>query len=414
MKLFGRKLETRSTSYSMSDSEFLSALGIQVDGIGENKLKEITYFTCLKTLSEKMASLPCKVYQGDKAGNHYLNYLLKIKPNSYYNAATFWSAIEYNRNHYGNSFAYIEYHQKGKEAGKVKSLIVLPSNSVSIYIDDKGILGDNGLIWYVYTDSKGKSWKIKQSEMLHFKSWITADGLGLSGLSVREILGGYVDQQATGHKFIKDMMASGMISDKVLIQYTGQIDKKSEDFLVENLRSFSKKEGNKFIPLPLGMTASTLTSKLTDADFMNLTKYNAVQIAGAFGLKPNYINDFEKSSYSNSEMQNESLYKDTLLPILAQYEQELCDKLLTAKEQESGFYIKFNVDAILRGAFKNRIDTYAVAIQNGIMTINEARELEERKPLEGGDILLANGNFMPIKDAGIQWTSKGGDSENDK
>lgn len=415
MKLFGRYLgtEKRNTVYSTDDIEFLKILGIDGNGVGSNRLSEIVYFTCLKTLSDKISSLPIKVYKNTKNGieqtDHHLNYLLKTQPNKYYNASIFWSSIEYCRNHFGNGYAFIDIHTGGKNAGKVKSLLVLNPDKVNqIWVDDKGIFNSNKDIWYVYTDQQtNKQYKINSSQMLHFKNWITKDGQGLQGLSVREILNSYIEQQQAGAKFVNGLVKGGMITDKIIVQYTGNLDTKAEKVLKEKLENFSMENGNKWIPLPLGITAQNLSSKLTDSQFIEITKYNALSIASAFSIKPNYINDFEKSSYSNSEMQMESLYKDTLLPIIQQYEQELLIKLLTQKEKDEGYYIKFNVDAILRAAFKQRIDTYAVAVNNGILTPNECRQLEDRSPLEGGDDLIGNGNYIPLKMAGTQW-QKGG------
>ena len=79
-----------------------------------------------------------------------------------------------------------------------------------------------------------------------------------------------------------------------------------------------------------------------------MKKFNALQIAGAFGIKPNQINDYEKSSYANSEMQQLSFYVDTVLFILKQYEEEINYKLLNKEEIEEGIFFKFNEKVILR------------------------------------------------------------------
>ena len=94
----------------------------------------------------------------------------------------------------------------------------------------------------------------------------------------------------------------------------------------------------KFIPVPIGMRIEPLSISLTDSQYYELSKYTALQIAGAFGIKPNQINDYEKSSYSNSEMQQLSFYVDTELYILKQYEEEINYKLLDPSEIEQGLY----------------------------------------------------------------------------
>ncbi len=90
------------------------------------------------------------------------------------------------------------------------------------------------------------------------------------------------------------------------------------------------------------MKLTPLDIKLTDSQFIELKKYSALQIAAAFGIKPNQINDYEKSSYSNSEMQQLSFYVDTMLFVLKQYEEEVNYKLLSDDETEDGLYFKMN------------------------------------------------------------------------
>ena len=90
------------------------------------------------------------------------------------------------------------------------------------------------------------------------------------------------------------------------------------------------------------------------------------------------------------------------------YELEINYKLFLISEIKNGFYSKFNVDTILRADIKTRYESYKEAIQNGFKTPNEIRELEEDEPLEGGDVLLINGNMIPVKMAGEQY-SKGGE-----
>lgn len=81
--------------------------------------------------------------------------------------------------------------------------------------------------------------------------------------------------------------------------------------------------------------------------------------------------------------------------------------LLTAEEKQN-YFIKFNVDGLLRGDYQSRMNGYATARQNGWMSANDIRELEnlDRIPAElGGDLYLINGNMTKLEDAGIFATS---------
>jgi len=145
---------------------------------------------------------------------------------------------------------------------------------------------------------------------------------------------------------------------------------------------------------------------------LELKKYTALQIAGAFGIKPNQLNDYEKSSYANSEAQQQAFLTDTMLVILKGLEEELASKLLTSEELQQGYFFKFNVDVVLRATFSQRMEGYAKARQNGWLSANDIRSKEDMPHIsedEGGNAYLINGNMIPLKVA-----MEGGNQKNVK
>ena len=115
------------------------------------------------------------------------------------------------------------------------------------------------------------------------------------------------------------------------------------------------------------------------------------------------VGDLEKSSFSNIEQQSLEFVKYTLEPWLVRWEQSMIRSLLTPSEKQE-YFIKFNVDGLLRGDYASRMSGYATARQNGWMSANDIRELEnlDRIPAEdGGDVYLINGNMTKLADAGI-------------
>ena len=147
------------------------------------------------------------------------------------------------------------------------------------------------------------------------------------------------------------------LSAKAVLEYTGTLNKEAKEALRESFEEFGNgaKNTGRILPVPLGMKLTPLDIKLTDSQFFELKKYTSLQIAAAFGVKPNQINDYEKSSYSNSEMQQLSFYVDTMLFIIKQYEEELNFKLLTPDEQDDGMYFKFNEKVLFRTDSKTQI-----------------------------------------------------------
>jgi len=416
MKLFGKNTKEikNATTYSLNDVEFLKSLGIDPNTTGD-KLGEITYFTCLKTLCEIMGKLDIKKYKFDeKKGkervlDNYLNYLLNVEPNQYYTASSLKQAIELNRNHYGNAYVYQERHKIGKLGGQLKALWILPSDQVTIWMDDKGIFGNTNAMWYVWQDAKtGKQYSFAIDEIMHFKSSITFDGI--VGRSIKEILSMQIETAQSGQNYLQKLYKGNMQSSKILLYYTGTLDPKGEKALVENMENFSSSVGTgTFIPLPVGLTATTLDSKLVDAEFSVLKQSNALSIAAAFGISPNFINDYSKSSYANSTTQQQSLYVNTMQPIFKCYSEEYSRKILITKEKQNHM-LEIDTKALFKLNPLEQADVLMKQIQNFMITPNQAAEelglpyIDDPK----ANMLLGNGNYIGLDMVGEQY-KKGGE-----
>ena len=140
-----------------------------------------------------------------------------------------------------------------------------------------------------------------------------------------------------------------------------------------------------------------------EAQFLETRKFQINEIARIFRVPPHMVGDLEKSSFSNIEQQSLEFVKYTLEPWVSRWEQSMIRSLLTT-EEKSTYFIKFNVDGLLRGDYQSRMNGYAIGRQNGWMSANDIRELEnlDRIPAElGGDLYLINGNMTKLQDAGI-------------
>ena len=148
---------------------------------------------------------------------------------------------------------------------------------------------------------------------------------------LKQTVEGVIESQ----RFLNNLYKNGLTA-KAVLEYTGELNEDAATKLRQTFERFGAGSQNtgKILPVPLGMKLTPLDIKLTDSQFVELKKYSALQIAAAFGIKPNQINDYEKSSYSNSEMQQLSFYVDTMLFVLKQYEEEVNYKLLSDDEVE--------------------------------------------------------------------------------
>lgn len=398
----------------LNDEKLMEWLGIS--GTSKKLISEVTYFTCLKMLSETLAKMPIKFYQHTEKGNEKAEpnaayALLKTRPNPQMTPTAFWGTVENNRNHYGNAYVWIRRQFERKKYGGevvIKDLWVMPSADTTIIIDDKGIFGATGDIYYWYSDKySGESHIFPSADVMHFKTSFSFDGL--SGTPVRDILKATVEGGLQSQIFMNNLYKGGLTA-RAALQYAGDLSPKLEKKLIERLESYANGANNagKFIPIPIGMKLEPLNIKLTESQFFELKKFTALQIAGAFGIKPNQINDYEKSSYANSEMQNISFYIDTELYILKQYEEEINYKILDLSEGLEGKYYKFNENVILRTDAKSQATILAGYVQNSVYTPNEAREFLNKPWKEGGDDLICNGNYIKTAQIGIE-QKEGGD-----
>lgn len=410
----------KSTRETVELNNLYRFLGINPED-DERALSESTYFACMKVLSEAIGKLPLKLLRYnakngvETARKHALYNVLYSRPNPYMTASTFWSTVEYNRNHYGNSYVWIQ------GAGKDMRLWVLPSQDVEVWYDDAKVLADQPDIFYVYT-SGGKQYKFGSEEILHFKSFNTLDGL--VGVSVQDQLKATIGGAVKSQKMLNRMYESGFTA-KAVLQYTGNLNDENVKAFVRGIEKYAKgglsdDDIKNIIPIPLGSQLTPLNVKLADNQFIEVKQYTALQIASAFGIKPYQIGDYTKSSYASAEAQQLSFYVDTLLYIIKQYEEELTYKLLSPEEITDGYHFKFNVAVILRADLATQINTLSVGVSNFIYTPNEARAMLDLEAKDGGDRLLGNGASIPVEMTGSQYiqdpepgpSNEGGGTEN--
>ena len=159
---------------------------------------------------------------------------------------------------------------------------------------------------------------------------------------------------------------------------------------------------HKVAVLEEGMKYTPISISPEQAQFLETRKFQINEIARIFRVPPHMVGDLEKSSFSNIEQQSLEFVKYTLEPWIVRWEQSLARALFSAEEKVE-LFVKFNVEGLLRGDYKSRMEGYATARQNGWMSANDIRELEnlERIPEEkGGDMYLVNGNMLPLNMAG--------------
>lgn len=378
-------------------------------GYDKSRMAEVTYFTCLKVLSEAVSKLPIALQKVtddngiiDMTGDT-LWATIRTRPNLFMTPCTFWSAVENCRNHYGNAYVYIDRSTSGV------NLWILDPKCVRIKMSMLCDLSEQPDIYYVYTSPQtGEEHVYRSDEILHFKTSTTFGGL--IGLSVQEKLKLSLDGAVKSQEMLNSLYENNFVP-KVAVQFQpgAETNTQLKEQYIQQLQNYAdgKVKGTRsFLPVAFGTSLVPLNIKLTDGQFLELRKYTALQIASAFGIKPNHLNDYEKSSYTNSETQQLAFYTDTMLYIIKQYEEELNFKLLSDEQRKNGYRFKFNIAAVLRGDTKSQLESLAQGVSNGVYTPNEARRNLDLPSKPGGDRLYFNGSNIPIDQAGEQYKEK--------
>lgn len=372
--------ETEVTTYGDGAEKLLEWLGI--DSKNTKAINEVTYYTCLKLLAETIGKMPIKYYQRTKAGRiraqpTAMTRLMSVRPNPYMTPTTMWTTTEMNCQHYGNGYIWIRrVFAPSTYGGEYKPLDMWPmqSNCVTVYMDDVGVFGDEGKLYYAYVDPRtGKSYMFPSEDVIHVRTWYSLDGI--TGQPVRKILKDTIEGMSAGQDVMNSQYKHGL-SAAMAMQYLGDLSDGKRSQLAKKFADAlsGTKNAGRVVPVPIGLTLTPLNISMADAQFAELRKASALQIAAAFGIKPNMINNYDKSSYASSEQQAIDFLVNTALIRIKQYEEEIDAKTLEPREAAENYFYKFNEKVILRADSKTQMETLKDGVNNGIYKPNDARD----------------------------------------
>lgn len=399
MGMFKNRIKSKNikNAYSLNDKNLLSLLGLDVNSINSNKLGEVVFYTCLDFYSKSISKLSEYQYSYDilkgkeRIIDNNLDNVLNLEPNPYMSASVFKSCVELQRNFYGNAYVY-NYFEKGK----LKSRWILDAENITVWRDNAGIFGKTDALWYIWYDknNSGKKYTFSAKEISHYKTSMTWDGI--MGIAIKDVLTMQMDTQKYSQSYINNLYKSNMFGDKILLQYTGDLGTDAKDELVKGVERYGNLNSTKFLPLPVSVKADVLSVKLSDAEFSVINNTNALRLASAFGLSPNVINDYSKSSYANSVSQQMDFYVNSLSPVLQMYKQEDTRKLLSSSNKSKGIFLEYSTKELFKLDPSALMDYLTKGTNNGLIKINEAREELGYSYEDGADILLMNGNLATL------------------
>ena len=380
--------------------------------VNERSSMQVTaVYSCVRILSEAVATLPLHLYRytsegsKERATDHPLYFLVHNEPNPEMTSFIFRETLMTHLLLYGNAFAQIIRNGKGD----VVALYPLMPNRMTVDRDSKGAL------YYSYQTSqedartmKGATVILKPRDVLHIP------GLGFDGLvgyspiaMAKNAVGISIACEEYGARFFANGATPGGI-----LEHPGIV--KDPDKVRESWQSAFGGSGNsnKVAVLEEGMKYTPISIAPEEAQFLETRKFQIDEIARIFRIPPHMIGDLDKSSFNNIEQQSLEFVKYTLDPWVTRWEQSM-DRALLKPEEKKDCFFKFNVDGLLRGDYMSRMQGYAVGRQNGWMSANDIRQLENMDMIpeeEGGNLYLINGNMTKLKDAGIFAGQNGADN----
>lgn len=359
-------------------------------------------YACVRILAEAVASLPLHVYEYQDDGgkklvhDHPLYYLLHDEPNPEMTSFVFRETLMSHLLIWGNAYAQII--RDG--AGRVLGLYPLLPDKMDVQRDDKGN------IYYVYSRNSDENpmfkeygnIKLKAEDVLHIP------GLGFDGLigySPIAMAKNAVGMTLACEEYGASFFANGANPGGVL-EHPGVLKDPSK--VRESWNSVYRGVNNahKIAVLEEGMKYQQIGIPPEEAQFLETRKFQINEIARLYRIPPHMVGDLDKSSFSNIEQQSLEFVKYTLDPWVIRWEQSLQRSLLLPGEKGK-YFIKLNVDGLLRGDYQSRMNGYAVGRQNGWFSANDIREMENMNPIpdeEGGNLYLINGAMTKLADAG--------------
>ena len=370
--------------------------------VNERSAMQMTaVYSCVRILAEAIAGLPLHVYKynetggKEKAVDHPLYLLLHDEPNPEMSSFVFRETLMTHLLLWGNAYAQIIRNGKGE----VIALYPLMPNKMTVDRDE------NGQLYYTYLRSteeahtmEGSSVILKPCDVLHIP------GLGFDGLvgyspiaMAKNAIGMAIACEEFGAKFF----ANGAAPSGVL-EHPGTIKDPSRVREAWQSQFGGSSNSGKVAVLEEGMKYTPISISPEQAQFLETRKFQINEIARIFRVPPHMVGDLEKSSFSNIEQQSLEFVKYTLDPWIIRWEQSMA-RVLFSTDEKKEYFISFNLEGLLRGDYQSRMSGYSIARQNGWMSANDIRELEnlDRIPAEqGGDLYLINGSMLPLGNAG--------------
>lgn len=353
----------------------------------ETAMRQAAVYASIRVLSETLAQFPvhiCKSAGVRKvyAPEHPLNIVLGKRPNDWQTAFEFFEMMQGHLAARGNCYAQIV----AGELGSVTQLIPLRPDRMKVERIE------NGRLRYIFREESGRETKYNQEQIFHVRG-MSSDGVtGHSPISMMSDPIGYaMATDKYGSQFFKNSARpSGILRAEGVIK-SDEAQRMKNDWMAAH---GGPDNSHRVAVLANGLQWQAIGISSEDAQLLETRQFQVTEIARIFRVPPHMIGDLSHATFSNIEQQSIDFVRYTMLPWVVRWEQAINRDLIADDEM---YYAKFCVEGLLRGDSAARSAYYRELINTGVMTINEARELEDLEPVEYGDVNLIQGAMVPLE-----------------
>lgn len=377
---FNRGGDTRSVGFQFP--KYVRRKGVDFD----TAMSVSAFWACVRLLSEVIASMPLRAYNiEDGAKTITTDYplwrRLFFSPNRYQTAVEFWENIVLNLVTYGNSFVTIERDRNGE----IISLLPLASAQM-----DVKLLRD-GSLTYVYTTADNSTRVYAESSIWHLKIF----GNGIVGLSPLQYAAGSLNTADNLDKRMETLSGNGGKANGILTIDKALTDPQRKQ-IKENFKNLEQGPDAELFVLEAGFKYQQTSLSPSDMQLIENRRFQVEDIARFMGVPSVLINDTSAATTWGSGIQQitQGFYKLNLRPYLERIESSIQRHLMPREDWER-ITFEFDFDALVRADQATRIDAAGKAVNNGILTPNEARAQEGLAKQTGGDTLYLNGSLVP-------------------
>lgn len=407
MNILNRLFKSRDKPKPQNSGGMTFMFGGSAAGKAVNErsaLQTSAVYACVRILSEAVAGLPLHVYKytGDggkeRSPDHHLYTLLHDEPNPDMTSFVFREVMMSHLLLHGNAFSQIIRNGRGQ------AVALYPLTPSKVQVDRT----ESGELIYICQSNKGQV-KLKRSNILHIPG-LGYDGVvGYSPIALaKQAIGTAIAVEEYGAKFFSNGASPGGV-----LEFPGTVKDIQRVKDSWNAGYQGTDNAHKVALLEEGAKFSPITIPPEQSQFLETRKFSITEIARIFRVPPHMLADLEKATFSNIEHLSLEFVKFSLQPWVSRWEQSLRQSLILPGEK-SAVTIRFNLDGLLRGDFRSRYESYAVGVQNGFLSPNDVRTLEDLNLIPDGDTYMVNGSMTRLDDVGAAYRNKNTIEEGEK